>query len=142
VVDHPVSARPVHYAVWTVDDAGRPSDVARVRLGRFLPALRTPAEGAPVGARPVLRWRRVAGAAYYNVQVWRGTRLRKVVTAWPAGPSYRPAALRPGRYTWYVYPGFGARRAVRYGSLLGAGTFRVVRPTSAPRTAGPRAVTP
>jgi hypothetical protein len=72
----------------------------------------------------VLRWRAVRRASYYNVQVWRGSR-RKVVTAWPRGTSYRVRRLRPGRYTWYVYPGFGGRAAARYGRLLGTGTFVV-----------------
>jgi hypothetical protein len=35
--------------------------------------------------------------------------------------------LAPGRYRWYVWPGFGRRSAQRYGRLLGTSTFRVVR---------------
>ena len=35
--------------------------------------------------------------------------------------------LKPGRYKWYVWPGFGKRKAARYGQMVGSGTFIVVR---------------
>jgi hypothetical protein len=40
------------------------------------------------------------------------------------GKTYR---LVPGRYSWFVFPGFGKRSAVRYGDLLGASGLTVRR---------------
>jgi hypothetical protein len=99
--------------------------------------LRFPRANAVVSAkRPlVLRWARVRGARYYNVQLHRGA--RKVLSAWPSRPRLRLKRrwsyagklyrLRPGRYVWYVWPGYGRRSAARYGELLGRRTFRVTR---------------
>jgi large repetitive protein len=98
-------------------------------------ALLTPRGGARVTKPPVLRWRRVARARYYNVQVFRGR--QKVLSAWPTRPRLRLAArwrfagrsrrLTAGSYRWYVWPGYGATSARRYGALLGQSTFVVVR---------------
>jgi hypothetical protein len=83
---------------------------------------------APSPALPAvdLVWPRVRGATYYNLQVFRGQ--AKIFEAWPAvarvrlpsswsyhGQSHR---LLPGRYVWFVWPGFGERSEVRYGKLL------------------------
>jgi hypothetical protein len=64
---------------------------------------------------PMLRWTGVRGASYYNVRVFRG-RVR-ILDLWPQQPVVKvPRAwvyggvhysLRPGRYTWFVYPGTG-----------------------------------
>ena len=80
---------------------------------------------------PMLTWTPVRGATYYNVQLYRQG--AKVLSMWPAhaslqvprkwrfdGHRYR---LRPGRYRWFVWPGFGKRSAGRYGHRIGAGTF-------------------
>lgn len=96
------------------------------------PRLVAPAPDAPVTAPPVLRWTPVRGAGYYNVQLYRGD---KILSAWPsraslrltrvwsfAGRRYR---LKRGRYRWYVWPGFGARSAARYGAALGSRSFVV-----------------
>ncbi len=40
------------------------------------------------------------------------------------GRTYR---LTPGRYRWFVWPGFGPRSETRYGKLLGGRTFVVIR---------------
>jgi hypothetical protein len=126
LADHPLSPRRVFYLLYAVDRAGNRSRPVRGSVRRFWPPLLGPIDDARVGRRPLLRWRRAPRAAYYNVQVWRGTAARKVVTTWPVRTSYRvPSRLRPGRYTWYVYPGFGERRAARYGRLLGSATFVV-----------------
>jgi hypothetical protein len=97
--------------------------------------LRFPRANAVISASrpPVLRWMRVRRARYYNVQLHRG--VRKVLSAWPARPRYRLQRrwsyggklrrLTPGRYVWYVWPGYGPRSAVRYGKLLGRRAFRV-----------------
>jgi hypothetical protein len=84
---------------------------------------------------PVLRWRTSRHAIYYNLQVYRNG--RKVLSSWPthatlplsrswsfAGHRFH---LRPGRYRWYVWPGFGSRTAARYGPMIGTGTFVVTR---------------
>ncbi|MFZ0090593.1 MAG: hypothetical protein WAL63_13850, partial [Solirubrobacteraceae bacterium] len=71
-------------------------------------------------------------AAYYNVQVFRHG---KILSAWPKRASLQLAKswrfgghryrLKPGRYRWYVWPGFGRRSAAHYGRRVGSGTFVV-----------------
>ena len=95
--------------------------------------LSAPNPGAVVSTRPTLRWARVARASFYNVQLYRGA--HKVLTAWPARARFHIKSrwmyhgtmrrLRPGIYTWYVWPAFGAKTHVRYGKLLGASAFTV-----------------
>jgi hypothetical protein len=93
-----------------------------------------PTPGAHVTAPPILSWTPAPGATYYNVQLFhRG----KVLSVWPAQASLqlrhtwkfdgRRYKLRPGRYKWYVWPGFGRRKTARYGQAIGSGTFVVVR---------------
>jgi hypothetical protein len=99
------------------------------------PALSRPAQGARVTAPPVLDWTPVPKAKYYNVQLYRDG--KKILTVWPSSTSYRlrlswtfdgrRQRLSPGRYTWYVWPGFGPRSANRYGKLVGSRTFVVTR---------------
>jgi len=99
------------------------------------PALTKPALGARVQAPPLLAWRAVPKASYYNVQLYRNG--QKILTVWPTktsfllqrtwrfgGQAYR---LTPGTYRWYVWPGYGKRSANRYGKALGSRTFVVVR---------------
>jgi hypothetical protein len=98
--------------------------------------LLAPAADAHLSTPQLLRWTAVRGASYYNVQLY--SRGDKVLSAWPthaslhltsawrfAGRHYR---LEPGRYRWYVWPGFGRRAAPRYGRLIGAATFVVESP--------------
>jgi hypothetical protein len=97
------------------------------------PTLTRPAQGARVSAAPLLDWEAVPKATYYNVQLFRDG--KKVLTAWPAATSLRlerswrfggqVQRLEPGRYRWYVWPGFGKRAADKYGKLLGSRTFVV-----------------
>ena len=97
------------------------------------PRLLSPADGARVTAPPVLTWTPIRDASYYNVQLYRGG--VKVLSAWPAGAtlhltrSWRFAGhryrLKPGRYQWYVWPGYGPRSAANYGPVLGSATFVV-----------------
>lgn len=99
------------------------------------PALMKPAAGARLTLPPVLAWRAVAKATYYNVQLYRDG--QKILTAWPLDTSFplqrswrfdgRNYKLSPGTYRWHVWPGFGARSAHRYGKLLGTRTFVVTR---------------
>ena len=87
----------------TVKDA-RPAPT--VRNARAL----TPKAGARItSVRPVLRWKSRRGASLYNVQVFRlkGTKLTKVVTAFPRATHYRvpKGKLKAGfRYVWRVWP--------------------------------------
>ncbi len=98
------------------------------------PRLLAPAANARVSAPPMLTWTPVRGATYYDVQLYRHG---KVLSIWPGhaslqlrrswrfdGHRYR---LKPGRYRWFVWPGFKKRSAGRYGRVIGAGTFIVVR---------------
>lgn len=119
--------------------AGSEWTVAGVTRTVATSALFAPAAGARVTRPPLLRWRPVRGAAYYNVQLYRAG--RKVLTAWPTQARLQLRArwrfngrvqrLAPGVYRWFVWPGHGQVTARRYGKVLGASTFVV-------RRAGPR----
>ena len=123
------------YAVIGRDQAGHATE-AREKAIPVGP-LRTPLPGATVVSRPRLSWVRVRGAAFYNVQLFRGS--RKVLSAWPKGAHLtlarswryrgRREQLTPGRYRWYVWPAFRGKRGVHFGRLIGRSTF-VVRSSS------------
>jgi hypothetical protein len=123
------------YEVTATDRAGN------VASRRFTvvpgPRLLAPGAAAHVPGAPMLRWTRVRGADYYNVQLFRGR--HKVLSAWPArarlkldrrwryaGRRHRLA--RGHRYRWYVWPGHGARAANDYGPLVGTRTFTLGAP--------------
>lgn len=116
------------------------------------PRLLAPALRALLTTPPMLSWTPIRGATYYNVQLYRDGKMlqarptraqpqRKVLSAWPTGaqlqlsPTWRYKGhryrLRPGRYRWYVWPGFGRRAADHYGHVIGKGAF-VVSKTAAP----------
>ena len=92
-----------------------------------------PANGAHVRSAPLLVWKRMKRATYYNAQLFRAG--RKVLSAWPRTPGMtvqkqwkfggRPYTLKPGHYTLFVWPGFGALALGHYGQLLGHSTFSV-----------------
>jgi hypothetical protein len=98
-------------------------------------ALLSPTAGSRVTKPPLLVWRRVARAKYYNVQIYRGR--VKVFTGWPTRARLqlkshwkfqgRARNLNPGTYRWYVWPGYGSPAARRYGVLLGQSTFVVAK---------------
>jgi hypothetical protein len=128
----------VQYRFVTVamDESGnRSRGIVTVATPRAL-LLAAPKAGARLAAPPLLRWVRVTGASYFNVQVYRGK--KKVLSAWPLAArlqlrrtwSYDGAVhrLTPGTYTWYVWPGLGARKEARYGPMLGKSTFVVTKP--------------
>lgn len=108
---------------------------AAVGLAQAKAPLYLPAVGTRVTAPPVLRWQPVAGASYYNVQLYRSG--VKQLSAWPLAPQLRlkrrwsfdgrRILLVPGVYTWYVWAGFGERSENRYGKLMGKSTFIVAR---------------
>ena len=74
-------------------------------------------------------------AGYYNVQLYR--KGRKILSAWPQSARYQierrwryagqAQRLSPGRYVWYVWPGYGDRSQANYGDLVGRRAFVVVR---------------
>ena len=82
---------------------------------------------------PLLRWRSVAEARYYNVQLFRNG--HKILSAWPSRSHYRLRRtwhyrghryrLGPATYRWYLWAGYGARSAHHYGGLLGQRSFTV-----------------
>jgi hypothetical protein len=118
------------YELLATDQAG---NVSKASATAEPLALSSPAQGQTVKSPPVLRWSKVAGADYYNVQVFAGG--RKVLSIWPVGTSlklprtwmYRghKHTLGKGHYRWYVWPGYGPRSAAKYGKLLGGSTFLV-----------------
>ena len=123
------------YVAVSVDRSGNTSaGVAVVAVPKRL-LLVAPLDGARVAKPPLLRWLATKGADYYNVQLFRGT--TKILTVWPLKSQFalhrtwkfggRKITLTQGTYHWYVWPGFGARAAVRYGGMLGSSSFAVTR---------------
>jgi hypothetical protein len=92
----------------------------------------SPQAGAIMTAPPMLTWRSDKRATYYNVQVWRRGR---IFSAWPTRNSIkltrtwtydgRRYRLSPGRYRWYVWPGYGLRAQGNFGRLIGSSSFVV-----------------
>jgi hypothetical protein len=122
------------YVIVAVDKAGNRSvGEVVVAVGKQLLLLR-PARGAKSSKPPVLVLAPVAGATYYNIQLFRGT--QKILSVWPATPRStlpltwryggRPYRLSPGVYRWYAWPGLGRREDARYGSVMGESTFTIV----------------
>lgn len=124
------------YVIVSVDRNGNRSPGVAFAVQPKANLLRAPTDGASVVRPPLLVWAPVARATYYHVQLYRGT--RKVLSAWsPTARMRLPASWRfggkveklaPATYRWYVWPGFGARAAARYGSVLGTSTFTVAGP--------------
>jgi len=117
-------------SVQTVAATPRPQVLATTPLG----GAATPTQPPPVVASPpILTWAPVRHATYYNVQLYRNG--KKVLSMWPVKAQLqlrrtwrldgRKYTLRPGRYKWYVWPGFGRRNADSYGHRIGSGTFVV-----------------
>jgi hypothetical protein len=121
------------YTVRAYDEAGNAATAA-VAVTPTAPLV-SPAAGATVKAPVRLAWAAVEKATHYNVQVWRHGR---IFSAWPKRTSIRVPhswtyrgrryKLSPGRYRWFVWPGYrrGARKT--YGPLLGS-SFFVVKAT-------------
>jgi HYR domain len=123
------------YVVMAVDAAGNHSaGVAAVVVPRRN-LLKSPKDGARLKKAPKLLWALDSEAQYYNAQLLLNG--KKILSVWPVRPAYklkknwkfegRKYTLKPGVYTWFVWPGYGARSAVDYGDLMGSRTFRVVR---------------
>jgi ribosomal protein L35AE/L33A len=98
-------------------------------------ALLSPLNGARLTAPPLLRWRSVPRARFYNVQLYLAG--RKILSFHPSKPQYklhrqwtyqgRKYRLRKGAYTWLVWPAFGTKRRPQFGAMLGQSTFRMVK---------------
>ena len=98
-------------------------------------ALLAPATGSVVKAPPLLRWKVVKGATFYNVQLYRNG--RKLLSTWPGAAKLKLARtwtyggkryrLQPGVYKWYVWGARGTRAKPVYGKVLGSSTFTVKR---------------
>jgi hypothetical protein len=96
-------------------------------------ALFSPPARSVVSGPTMLAWRAVPKTSFYNVQVHRNG--RKILSRWPSRARFglrrswqhegRTFRLRPGVYTWYVWPGFGTLAKPRFGKLLGQSSFRV-----------------
>ena len=127
-----VVGRKYEYRVIGIDEAAEPRRAGGQRRRHRGPAEPGAGQTHDGTAEPRLDCRR--RATYYNLQIIRG---RKVLSAWPARPSFRLRRtwlykgrryrLRPGTYRWYVWPGYGRISASRYGRLLGSSTFVVTR---------------
>jgi hypothetical protein len=122
------------YSVQSFDQAGNASRVVSVTGRVKILALRKTPYVPIAAANPILRWRRIGGASYYNVQLFRGS--KRIYAAWPtmhqvglpatwrwSGHRFR---LSPGRYRWYVWAGFGPRRAAQY-RIVGSARFVIPR---------------
>ena len=122
------------YSVHSVDQAGNPSSVASIAGPPKILTLHKTSYVVHAAANPILRWGRVRGATYYNVQLFRGS--KRIFSAWPtmhqtgiptswtwSGHRFR---LTPGQYRWYVWAGLGARKLARY-RLAGSERFVVPR---------------
>jgi hypothetical protein len=111
------------YRVEAVDAAGNVASETSAAAPSA--PLIAPRQAARVRGGVSFRWRPTRHATYYNVQVWRGG--KKILSVWPAGTTYRAPRLAPGRYSWIVWPGFGARPRHKYGAAIGKSTFVVAR---------------
>jgi hypothetical protein len=122
------------YSLRSFDQAGNASRIVLVAgLPKVLTLQKT--HYVPLAApNPILRWPRVRGAGYYNVQLFRGS--KRIFAAWPtlhqvglpttwkwSGHRFR---LIPGLYHWYVWAGFGPRSLAQY-RLVGSARFVVPR---------------
>ena len=124
------------YVVVTYDAAGLRSVGVAVVAVPAQPVLSTPRHGAAVSRPPLLTWRSVQGATYYNAQLLRiaaDGSSTKVLSVWPlknrfqlsrtwryAGKTQR---LSAGTYEWFVWAGLGSRAAQNYSPLLGWSRF-------------------
>jgi hypothetical protein len=118
------------YLLTGYDEAGNTA-TSGVTTRPIAPLVSPPA-GATVSVPPRLAWLPAERATYYNVQLWRGGR---ILSAWPKGTSLRLRRtwtyggrryrLEPGRYRWYVWPGYGRRGAKKFGPPLGSSSFVV-----------------
>jgi hypothetical protein len=123
------------YTLTAIDRAGNSASSTVRATPR--PPLFAPASGGELRSPESILfvWKSVPQAAYYNFQLWFAG--ERVFSAWPDVARARLNApwvydgvtrnLFVGRYTWYVWPGRGARSQGTYLPLLGSSTFFVTR---------------
>lgn len=119
------------YTLVVTDQAG--NTTTQVVFVTPRPHLLAPGRGAILSTPPALLWTPVRGASYYNVQLYRGN--KKLLSSWPTRAHLQLRTtwrferhryrLQPGRYRWYVWPGFGIRTAARYGRAIGIASFAI-----------------
>ena len=83
-----------------------------------------PAPRARVHGKVRLTWPLKKGARYYNVQVFAGK--KRIFVGWPNHGALKlpHGKLKRGKtYTWYVWPGIGAKAKAHYGKLIGRNAF-------------------
>ena len=128
------NGRRYRYVVTLIDQAGNRAADSDSAVPTASPLL-SPADGAQVRNAPLLVWKGVRKANYYNAQLV--SRGRKILSRWPEQtqlqlrPTWRFLGQRHrltrGLYCWYIWPGLGARSERRYGKVLGKSCFRVLR---------------
>ena len=111
----------------------QPTRGARPTVPEVRASVGEPVVGVSPRAHLVVTWKPLGEASYYNVVVIREG--QRVLDLFPDEPRVvlprqwvhegRRRTLSPGRYEWFVYPGYGERSAVRYGRLLAGGTLIV-----------------
>jgi hypothetical protein len=128
--------RRYRYMVTLIDQAGNRAASTASTVPTSANLL-VPPKGSRIRAvpPPLLIWKPVRKADYYNVQIFRGR--RKVLSSWPEQPRLqlkrrwrfgsKRYRLIPAKYCWYVWPGHGKRAKRDYGKRLGRSCFRIVR---------------
>jgi hypothetical protein len=124
------------YVVQAVDQAGNAASASTSvtpNADASTKHLLSPGAASSLSRPPMLRWRKIARASYYNVQLFRHG--KKILSAWPRKPHYQLRSVwtyrghrhRLGKatYQWLLWAGYGERREHRYGKLLGKRTFTI-----------------
>jgi hypothetical protein len=127
-----VNARYHAYRIRSYDKAGNVSAAVEIRVPASA-LLLAPSDKARLHKAPTFRWWTVKKARYYNFQLWRNG--EKILSAWPTAAKFkltrtwkysgRSYKLKPGRYVWFVWPGFGAVSKGIYGQPVGDASFSV-----------------
>jgi hypothetical protein len=124
------------YTVTAFDEAGNAASTTAISeptsdLQQLASSALRPLDGARLSQPPLLRWKRVRRARYYNVQLFRDG--RKILSAWPKRNRLelsrrwryggKRRLLTRDWYRWYVWPGRGLPAERDYGKLIGSSRF-------------------
>jgi hypothetical protein len=112
------------FVVVAYDLVGNASAPASVHVAIAASSKFGPPPRAKVHGKVKLTWPLAKGAKYYNVQVYAGK--KRIFVSWPSGRALQlpRAKLKRGtKYTWYVWPGLGAKAKAHYGKLIGRNAF-------------------